>query len=190
MLAVSPVSRAPRPASRPAPLAAEPPMSAPQPPSGPAADRRQLARATGEAIDQLLALPVGRKLALRAAEVLATHALGRFPEPKVEVLARFTKAAGSIPHDAEERVALLREGLRVLEHLSAEPDGMEVFFAIGSLALSRADRPGITEPELDRLAEVTLAHLAELADTRTASPRAASPMARVAQLTRPRPTLA
>lgn len=135
----------------------------------PATARMMIARLTRAGIDRQLAAPeaagpLGRLQALQFAHDLAEKALGSIVEPDARALAAFTAEAQRAIGTPSASLALIKEGLTLLEGLP-EDSPVDVSASIATLALGHMDRPGRTAAETEAIGLAALRAITDLRGT-------------------------
>lgn len=135
----------------------------------PATARMMVARLTLTAIDRQLTAPeartaLGHIQALDTAHRLAETALDGIVEPDARRLAAFTNQAQRAIGTPGASLAVIQDGLRLLEHLPEDSPG-DVSASIATLALGHMDKPGRTAAESEAVGLAALREIVELRGT-------------------------
>ncbi|MEB3327861.1 MAG: hypothetical protein VKQ33_01370 [Candidatus Sericytochromatia bacterium] len=131
--------------------------------------RMMIARLTLGGIDRLLEAPeagqpLGRLQALQASHDLAEAALGSIVEPGARSLASFTLVAQQHVDAPAASLALIKDGLMLLEHLP-EDSPVAVSAGIATLALGHMDRRGVSPVQAEAIGLTALREITELRGT-------------------------
>ncbi|MEB3223307.1 MAG: hypothetical protein VKS61_14625 [Candidatus Sericytochromatia bacterium] len=131
--------------------------------------RMMTARLTLGGIDRLLAAPeaarpLGRLQAQQASHDLAEAALASITEPGARSLAAFTRTAQRLVDAPAASLAVIKEGLMLLEHLP-EDSPVDVSASIATLALGHMDRPGRAPAQAEAVGLAALREITELRGT-------------------------